>query len=149
MHIQSMTQNTPKTLLIAVREDDISLVQAFVGDAYRIVFCHTIAAAKAALEEGVDIVVAGVHFDDGAVFDLLQHVRSSRVFGKLPFFVMLDTSRRYTYSRAIVHGMRSASKALGATGFTDVGGMIEKFGREEAVKMLRRGVDDLLGRPGT
>lgn len=123
-------------------------MHAFVGDAYRLVFCHTMEAAKAALDEGADMVVAGVHFDDGAVFDLLQHVRSSKVYGRLPFFVMLDTSRRYSYSRAIVHGMRSASKALGASGFTDVGGMIEKFGREEAVKMLRKGIDDLLGRPG-
>lgn len=140
-----MTQAAPKTLLIAVREDDIPLVQTFLGDSYRLVFCHTMEAAKAALEDGVDIVVSGVHFDGGAVFDLLQHVRSSKVFGTLPFFVMLDTSRRYNYSRAIVHGMRSASKALGASGFTDLGGMIEKFGRDEAVKMLRKGIDDVLG----
>lgn len=59
---------------------------------------------------------------------------------------MLDTSRRYSYSQAIVHGMRTASKALGATGFTDLGGMIEKFGREEAVRMLRKGIDDVFNR---
>lgn len=141
-----MNQTLPKTLLIAVREDDVPLVQSFLGDAYRIVYCHTLDAAKAALDDGVDTVVSGVHFNGGAVFDLLQHVRSSPVFGRLPFFVMLDTSRRYSYSRAIVHGMRTGSKALGATGFTDLGGMIEKFGREEAVRVLKKGIDDVFNR---
>lgn len=139
-----MNQSAPKKLLIAVRENDVPLVQAFIGNAYEIVYCHTLHAAKAALDDGVDLVVSGVHFDGGAVFELLQHVRSSEAFGNLPFFVMLDTSRRYSYSRAIVHGMRTASKALGATGFTDLGGMIDKFGKDEAVRMLKKGIDDAL-----
>ncbi|WP_151636887.1 response regulator [Noviherbaspirillum aerium] len=140
-----MTHASSKTLLIAVREDDVALVQSFLGDAYRTVYCHTLEEAKAALNNGVDIVVSGVHFDGGAVFDLLQHVRASKDFGTLPFFVMLDTSRRYSYSRAIVHGMRTASRVLGATGFTDLGGMIEKYGKDEAVRMLKKGIDAAFG----
>lgn len=33
-----MNQTLPKTPLIAVREDDVPLVQSFLGDAYRIVY---------------------------------------------------------------------------------------------------------------
>lgn len=99
-------------------------------------------AAKAELQHGIDLVVCGVHFDGGSVFNLLQYVRSSPDHGKLPFFVMLDSSRRYSYSPAIVHGLKMAARALGATGFTDLEALVEKFGREEAIGVLQKGIVD-------
>lgn len=138
-------QGNQKTLLIAVRETDVQLTKSFVEGNYQIVYCHTLEAAKAALDDGVDVVVSGIHFDGGAVFELLQYVRASAVFGKLPFFVMLDSSRRYSYSPAIIHGLKTAARALGATAFTDLGALIEKFGRAEAVEVLRRGIREAAG----
>lgn len=138
-------QGKRKKLLIAVRENDVQLTESFLAGDYQIVYCHTLEAAKAALQGGMDVVVCGVHFDGGSVFKLLQHVRSSPVYGKLPFFVMLDSSRRYSYSPAIIHGLKTAARALGATGFTDLGALVEKFGREAAVEILRQGIRDALG----
>lgn len=140
--MQTILMNQPprKKLLIAVREDDMPLALAVLGPDFDVVFCHTLDAAKQALEEGIDVVVSGVHFDSGAVFELLQYVRSSPTHGKLPFFVLLDTSNRYSYSPAIIHGLKTAAKALGATEFTDLGALVGKFGREDAVEILRRGI---------
>jgi hypothetical protein len=135
-------QEPLKKLLIAVRENDVQLTESFLAGDYQLVYSHTLEAAKAALQDGIDVVVCGVHFDSGSVFNLLQYVRSSPVHGKLPFFVMLDISRRYSYSPAIIHGLKTAARALGATGFTDLGALVEKFGREEAVEILRRGIRD-------
>ncbi|WP_151636862.1 hypothetical protein [Noviherbaspirillum aerium] len=137
-------QGNHKKLLIAVRETDIQLTESFLEGGYQLVYCHTLDAAKMALEDGVDIVVAGVHFDGGAVFELLRYVRMNVAFGKLPFFVLLDTSERYNYSPAIIHGLKTAAKALGATALTDLGALVEKFGREEAIAILRRGILDTL-----
>ncbi|MEC4723581.1 hypothetical protein RY831_31055 [Noviherbaspirillum sp. CPCC 100848] len=131
-----------KKLLIAVREEDMPLARAVLGFDFDVVCCHTIEAAKRMLGEGIDVVVSGVHFDSGAVFELLQHVRSSSMHGKLPFFVLLDSGHRYSYSPAIIHGLKTAAKALKATEFIDLAALVEQFGRKEAVEILRRGIRD-------
>ncbi|WP_156396844.1 hypothetical protein [Noviherbaspirillum sp. Root189] len=136
-----------KKLVIAVREVDKLFTQAILGDAFDVVLCHTLEDAKAAIDEQVGMVVCGVHFAQGAVFELLQFVRSNPVSRQVPFFVMLDTAGRYNYSPAIVHGLRAAAKALGATGFTDLSALVEKTGREEAIEILRRGIQDALHKP--
>lgn len=132
-----------KRLLVAIREDDIPLSQALLGDGFDVVYCHTLDAAKQSLDGGIDVVVAGIHFDNGAVFELLQHVRAGSAHAKLPFFILLDTSQRYGYSPAIVHGLKTAAMALGATAFTDLGKLVEKFGRAETVEILRRGIQNV------
>ncbi|WP_151636871.1 hypothetical protein [Noviherbaspirillum aerium] len=119
-----MSHPLKKKLLIAVREEDMPLARTVLGTEFEVVFCHTVEAAKHMLEDGMDVVVSGVHFDSGAVFELLQYVRSSPTHGKLPFFVLLDTSKRYSYSPAIVHGLKTAARALGATEFTDLGALV-------------------------
>lgn len=140
-----MNEPPRKKLLIAVREADMPLAQLVLGNDFEVVFCHTVEAAKQALDEGIDVVVSGVHFDSGAVFELLQYVRASPTHGKLPFFVLLDTSNRYSYSPAIIHGLKTAARALGATEFTDLGALVGKFGRVEAVEILRRSIRDASG----
>lgn len=142
-----MKTTVRKKLLIAIREADVQLTESFLGSDYDLIYCHTLEAAKAALEDDIAVVVSGVHFDGGAVFHLLQHVRSSKRHRQLPFFVLLDTSRRLNYSPAIIHGLKSAALALGATAFTDLGALIEKFGREEATAVLRRGIEEGSSRP--
>lgn len=140
-------QNNRKKLVIAVREVDKLLTQEILGTEFDVVFCHTLEDVHTAIDEHVGMVVCGVHFAQGAVFELLQFVRSNPVCKQVPFFVMLDTAGRYNYSPAIVHGLRAAAKAMGATGFTDLSALVEKTGREEAIEILRRGIQDALYKP--
>lgn len=140
-------QNNRKKLVIAIRKVDVAVTKAILGDEFEVVFCHTMEDAQAAIDEQVGIVVCGVHFAQGAVFELLQFVRSNPASKQVPFFVMLDTAGRYNYSPAIVHGLRAAAKALGATGFTDLSALVEKAGREDAIEILRRGIQDALHKP--
>ncbi|RJF92638.1 hypothetical protein D3871_29085 [Noviherbaspirillum saxi] len=137
-------QNNRSKLVIAIRETDMPLAHTILGDEYELVFSHTLETAQAAVAKGIEAVVCGVHFSQGAVFELLQFVRSSSTVGQVPFFVLLDSKGRYAYSPAIVHGLRAAAKALGATQFTDLGGLAEKVGNMEAVEVLRRGLRDAI-----
>jgi hypothetical protein len=141
------SRNNCRKIIIAVREADVPIAQAMLGNEFDLVFCHTLEDAQAAIHGQVGIMVCGVHFAQGAVFELLQFVRSNPVSTQVPFFVMLDTAGRYNYSPAIVHGLRAAAKALGATGFIDLSALVEKAGREEAIEILRRGIQDALHKP--
>ncbi|MFC7516060.1 hypothetical protein ACFQUU_13680 [Herbaspirillum sp. GCM10030257] len=125
------------------------LAHAILGDEFNLVFCHTLEAAYAAIGDDVAAVVCGVHFAEGSVFELLQFVRSKPTAGKLPFFILLDTKGRYHYSPAIVHGLRAAAKALGATQFTDLGSLAEKVGKDEAAEVLRRGLREVIAAQGS
>lgn len=137
-------QNNYKKLVIAIRRIDKPLAQTILGTEFELVFCHTLEDAQTAIDEQVGLVVCGVHFAQGAVFELLQFVRSSSTAGKLPFFVLLDTKGRYHYSPAIIHGLPAAAKALGATYFIDLTTLVEKTGKDEAVEVLRKGIRDAL-----
>lgn len=135
-----MNQSTRKKLLIAVREADVPLAQSALGTEFEVRFCHTLEVAKQVLDDSIDVVVSGVHFDSGAVFELLQYVRSNPTHGKLPFFVLLDAAKRYSYSPTIIHGLKTAARALGATEFIDLGALLEEYGRSEAVEILRNSI---------
>ena len=133
-------------LLIAVRPEDRDLVMAIVGNEFNIALCHTFTAAQAHMDETVKLVVCGVHFDNGKVFDFLRYVRESPSTENVPFFILLGAGSRY--SPAIIDGIRAAAKLLRVTGFTDLTRFADKVGKEAAYEALRQGIRDTLVQRG-
>ncbi|HYD62004.1 MAG TPA: hypothetical protein VEC35_16685 [Noviherbaspirillum sp.] len=131
-----------KKLLIAIRPEDVALSRNIVGDEFDFQFCHTFREACDAVDETVGLVVCGVHFDSGKVFDFLRHVRENPDTAHLPFFILLGAGSRY--SPAIVTGIKAAAKLLKVTGFTDLTRFADKIGKDAAFDALRKGIRDAL-----
>ncbi|RZI42337.1 hypothetical protein EGT07_14085 [Herbaspirillum sp. HC18] len=138
------SRNRENKLLIAVRPEDVPQSSDVLGTEFDIVWCHAFKEAQAQLDAGVSMVVCGVHFDDGNVFDLLRYARSHPRIADVPFIIVLGADSRY--SPAIVQSIRSASRLLGVTAFADLNRLAEKVGRERVRDVLRQGIRDTIGR---
>lgn len=108
-----------KRVLVAVRENDRDLVNAVLGGHFDIQFAHSLKAAEAGIDEQVGLIVCGVHFDHGSMFDLLRLVKAHPVGRGIPFFLVLreDTS----HPLPVIKGIKGAAALLGADEFIDLG----------------------------
>jgi hypothetical protein len=130
-----MTGTLPGRLLLAVRPQDRSVAMAALGDEFDVVIAYTFAEAEAALRKGVAMVVCGVHFDDGRVFDLLRLAKSDPALAHIPFIPVLGALP--ANSCAMADSIRSATAMLGADGFIDLSRMSAKMGQQEMAEKLR------------
>src|SRR5690606_3030360 len=117
-------------------------VSEALGNEIDIVFCHTVEEARAALEGDIGIIVCGVHFDGGKMFEFLRFVKQNPATQSIPFFAVLGGTGRY--SDSILQGIESAAKLLGAQRLLNLPELIEKVGKEEAFRQIRQGVRQLL-----
>jgi hypothetical protein len=133
-----------KKVLVAVRPSELPMVAEVLGSEFVLVVCHSLDDAIAHLDASVGLIACGVHFDSGRMFDFLRHVKESAAFRNVPFYILLGVGR---YSQPIMHGIRSAAKLMGAAGFTDLSGLREKVGGEQAYEQLRSVVRQVLSLP--
>jgi hypothetical protein len=136
--------NSMKKVLVALRPSEVSMVAEVLGEEFALVVCHSMEDAVARMDESIGLIACGVHFDSGRMFDFLRHVKDHPRYNKVPFFILLGVGR---YSQPIMHGIRSAAKLMGAAGFTDLSGLREKVGGEQAHEQLRRVIRQVLS-PG-
>lgn len=134
--------NVRPKLLIAIRPEDAGLSKVILGDEFDAVICHTYEEACAQLDDSIQLVTCGVHFDNGKVFDLLRFVRENPRMESLPFFILLGAGSRY--SPAIVQGIRTAAKLLKVTAFTDLTRFADKLGKDASFDALRKGIHDAI-----
>lgn len=100
--------------------------------------------ALAALDNGVNGVICNVHFDDGALLDLLRIVPAHKTTRDIPFIV-IDASSTMT-SPAITQSIKSASTAPGANDVVQISQWIAEMGVGAAVLRTRAIVLGYLGR---
>ena len=124
-----------KKILVAVRPSDLGLVSSALGREFNLLICHTMEEAVAHLDERIGFIACGVRFDDGRMFDLLQAAKANPHTRQIPFYLLLGEGTRY--SKSILHGIKTAAEALGATGFTDLSRLENLLGKEQAYERLR------------
>ena len=137
-----LAERPQKKILVAVRQKDVKAVAEALGTDIGIVFCHTLEEARAALDSNTCLVVCGVHFDSGRMFDFLRFVKQDPATQSIPFFIVLGGTGRY--SKPILRGIESAAKLLGAQQLLNLPALIEKVGKEEAYRQIRQGVRQFL-----
>lgn len=133
-----------RKVLVAIRPDAMPIVSRTMGSEFDIVICHTFENAKAHINEQIGLIACGVHFDGGAMFDLLRFAKSNPKTRSIPFFLLIAESERY--STYILDGIRQAAEILGAVGFTDLRRLKAKMGEEEAGERLRQSVRNWLSK---
>lgn len=137
-----MPRASRATILIAVSQQDSQLVFDVLGDEFNLLICHTFQEAEALLGKDIHLVACGVHFDQGRMFDLLQRVRNTPHLREIPFLLALGRGTKY--SAAILQGIDSAARLLGATAFINMLELVDGLGKEEAYEDIRRTVRRLL-----
>jgi hypothetical protein len=130
-----------KKLLLAIRPSDLPMASLALGDEFDIVITHRLEEAKARLQEDIGLIACGVHFDGGMLFELLNAARSHPVAQSIPFYVLFKEER--DYSRAMIDGIRSAAKVLGASDFIDLLKMEQELGAEGAKEVVRMGIREI------
>ena len=70
-------------------------------------------------QEGIGMVIIGVHFDESQMFTLLGDIRLHGKYRKVPVLVVLSRGR-YNLSDVAVEALDHAVKAMSANGFIDL-----------------------------
>lgn len=86
-----------------------------------------------------DLVIAGIHFDESRMIDLLQYIRSFDHFDKMPMLVIQAAP---SVTSILPHSAKSA-QILGACGYVELVDMPE----EAANKRLQQAVKDAFDKP--
>ncbi|MFC5513559.1 hypothetical protein ACFPOU_20885 [Massilia jejuensis] len=135
--------STHKKLLAATVTESLEHLRTVYGEHTNLVCVVRLEDALAALDNGVDAVICNVHFDDGALFDLLRTVRAHKTARDIPFIV-IDASSTTT-SPAITQSIKIASTALGANDVIQISKWIAEMGIGAAVLRTRAIVLGYLG----
>lgn len=115
--------------------------QALARD-FELVLCHTLEEARQALfGGGIDLIIAGIHFDESRMFNLLRYAQADPVTNGIPFLCLkiLDDQIAPTFMQSV----EIASRALGARDFIDFSEWRARLGDGEAFSRLR---ERILGR---
>ena len=139
----SFMMANPKKLLAATVTESVEHLDTVYAEHAMLLCVTRLEDALAALDDGVDGVICNVHFDEGAMFDLLRTVRSHKTARDIPFIV-IDASST-TISSAITQSVKIASMALGANDVIQISKWIAEMGVNAAVLKTRTIVLDYLG----
>jgi hypothetical protein len=120
----------PKKLLAATIPESLQHLQDLYGQHFSLICVTCLDDALSMLDQGVDAVLCNVHFDEGALFDLLRITKTHRTARSIPFFV-IDASSTTT-SPAITQSISIASKALGADQVIHIAQWRKEMGDREA-----------------
>lgn len=130
-----------KRILIAAAELETARITSHVLEAdFALAICTSVAEARPLLSRNIDMVMCGIHFDEGRMFDLLRYAKADPDIKSIPFLCINSTDG---LSPAIVQSVEIASKALGADGFVELYEWRNKLGDKQAFEKLRALIDSL------
>lgn len=138
----SLTNRKPLRVLAAVSHRALPLLSKALGDDFVLVHCVSIATAKTALHDAIDVIITGVNFDDSQMFGLLRLCKSSDHAKKIAFVCIkcLESEMEGTANEAF----DIASRSLGGDGFIDLYRWTTQFGADQSFEELRNLIDTLV-----
>jgi hypothetical protein len=110
---------TPIKILVADVPEILAEVDKQLGKAFSLVLISKFEEARDVIDEGCDVIVCGVHFADGSMFDLLRYAKSRAGSKNIPFVCVKFVAD--AMSDAIFRSIHSAATILGADDFVDLG----------------------------
>lgn len=132
-----------KTLLVAVTPQDHDQASVIAAHQFRIYIASSTNEALSMLGCGdIDGIVAGVHFNDGNVFEFLRTVRTNPNYSKIPFIVV-----RAAHGRLRQDSYRAVEIACAQEGVAYIDGveLVARLGEDAGHAELRRRVQEIVG----
>jgi CheY-like chemotaxis protein len=130
-------------ILIAAATDSAQAASQALKKDFALTFCTSLVDARSVLKDGFDLILCGLHFDEGRMFDFLREVKADPQTKSIPFLCIKSTDGML--SPAISQSIEIASHSLGANGFVDLFQWKAAHGDEEAYEKFRRLVIEVMG----
>jgi hypothetical protein len=125
------------TILIADMADAIAaLAHALDGDDVRFVTGTTVSAARKHLNDNLKLILCGVNFDNGRMFEFLKLAKATPATAAVPFVCVRAIG--ILAKPLVPHGIEVAARELGAAAYVDHLHTQNTIGEARAVKSLRQ-----------
>ena len=107
-------------IMLAIVANKVNLWRRIL-EGHELVFAMTLREAMQRLteEDGLRMVIIGVHFDESQMFTLVGDIRRHPKYRDIPILVVLSPGQ-YAFSAIAVEGIDRAVTALGANGFLNL-----------------------------
>jgi CheY-like chemotaxis protein len=135
------SQRTPRrgrreVILIADNVDGIAaLKRALAGGDVTFVTATSMADARGHLKAGLKLILCGVHFDGGRMFEFLRVAKETPATASVPFVCVRAVG---VLAKPLVpRGIEIAARALGAEAYVDHLHDQNTLGEDKAVRALR------------
>jgi hypothetical protein len=113
-----------------------------IGFEFDAVICHSLQDAQRKLDDSISVILCGLRFDGGLIFELLRHAKANPKTKAVPFYSVVESKN--IFSPAILLSIRMAGKALDATGFINLFDVTNAAGEPEAHEMLRQTIRQIV-----
>lgn len=130
-------------IVVADVRESISTLAHILGESVQLLPATSLDRALKRLDEGADLVLCGVHFDQSRMFDLLRMAKASPRSRAVPFVCYRDM--RSELPAPFLEGLDIACKALGAAEFLDLYEMRKRHGIGRADELFHAAVMGHLG----
>jgi hypothetical protein len=140
--------STPAAPLVAADTDEaVDHLRKTLQGAWRLDAARTLDQARQAITPDTPLVLCGVHFDEGRMYDLLRWLRAQPELRHIPFLTMRALEGEL--DDAMYESVKIATGALGGNGFIDLMRWERRYGAHEAARRFADAVTGLaLGAPG-
>lgn len=125
-------------ILVAVNPKDVAMMSDALGFEFEAVICHTIKEALSRLDQNISLVLCGLRFDGGQIFELLRHVKNNPSTKAIPFYSVAE--KKNIFTPAILGSVQLAGKAMGADGFINLFDVADTDTEQTAHERLRHTV---------
>jgi CheY-like chemotaxis protein len=123
-------------ILIADTAEAMGICRPCLTGPFELVHVERLEQAVQALAGEVDIVLCGVHFDEGRMYDLLRHMKRAPALAQLPFVAMRCLEGELVFDGTLRESVKIAVAALGGNAFVDLLGWRRALGVAEAGRRL-------------
>jgi hypothetical protein len=135
--------NTNKLhVLAAISSEGLPVLSSALGEDFDIVFCPSMATAKDALDESIDVIVSCVQFDDSRMFDLLRECKYMGYAKHIPFLYI--KCLKDELHESLHEAVDIAARSLGGDGFIDLYRWTTRFGLDQSFEELRSHIESLV-----
>lgn len=91
--------------------------------------------AIASLDDSVSLIICGVHFNEGAMFDLFKATISHPTASLIPFILILGEETRY--STSVIKSIRSVAEVYRVTKFIDLRQLRAQMDEQQTFEAMR------------
>lgn len=118
--------------------EGVAEMERLFADSCRLLNCLKLTEAKACISPETAVIVCGTQFDDGAMFDLLRHVKADPHLGRIPFLCVRIAGG--SLEEALFKSVEMSAAALGAAGFIDLFRWRREFGADQTDRKYKETV---------
>lgn len=101
-------------ILVAIRPEELGITAQALGPEFNTIVCHSFQQAMHSFDTDVALVLCGLRFDGGLIFDLLRFAKNTAETRSIPFYSLVESAD--LFPPAILASIEMASKVLGADG---------------------------------